>query len=361
MNDMTVKPIDGDALDVRPTIKNPRALGIGIVGSGNIVEHAHIPAYQAANMRIVGITSRNRTHAEGVATRTSLPKVYDNVAELMRSPDVNIVDIALPPDYQPAVAAQAITAGKHVLAQKPLAVTFEEARELVDRANRSGVVLAVNQNGRFDPSINAARSLIRRNLLGERVAFAMQMHIKMPWQTYYQDQKYERLMILHMSVHHIDQIRWIFGNPKSAVASTRNVPGDIYCGENFASYTFEYSDGFLASSVDSGADWSSDFGIHYRILGTEASLIGEIGWPHNRKSTLKYELKKGPNIWHELTFSRSWFPDAFSATMGELMSAIEQDRKPSNSGDDNLETMRAVFAAYQSAETGRKINLADIH
>src|ERR1700728_1845181 len=127
MNGPALKLIDGDALDIRPIVANPDAHGIAIIGSGNIVEHAHIPAYRAAGMRIVGIASRDQEHARGLAGRTSIPKVYVDIDELMRDPEVSVVDIAVPPDYQPALAAQAIAAGKNILAQKPLAIAFDAA------------------------------------------------------------------------------------------------------------------------------------------------------------------------------------------------------------------------------------------
>lgn len=360
MTARAIRKVDGDAFDVRPLVRKPAALGIGIVGSGNIVEHAHIPAYNAAGMRIVGVASRTPANAKAMAERAGVARAYARIEDLLADPDVAIVDIAVPPDFQPAIASAAIAAGKHVLAQKPLAVDFSAARALVDEAARQGVVLAVNQNGRFDPSINAARTLIRQGLLGERIACAMQMHITMPWQSYYSDPKYRKLMILHMSIHHLDQFRWLFGTPARVSAMTRHVPGDPLPGENLAVYTLQYDDGFLATSVDNGANWSSDFAITYRIFGTEAVLIGEIGWPHNAKSSLRYELKKEPGVWHALEFGRRWFPDAFGATMGELMSAIEENRTPGNGGRDPLDTMRAVFAAYRSAETGRVAALSEI-
>ena len=354
------RTIDGDALDVRPVVRNPAALGIGIVGSGNIVENAHIPAYRAAGMRVVAVASRTPANAKAMAERTGVPRAHARIADLIADPEVAIVDIAVPPDYQPEIASAAMAVGKHVLAQKPMAMDFSAARALVEEATRRGVVLAVNQNGRFDPSINAARALISQGLLGERVGCAMQMHITMPWQSYYNDPKYKELMMLHMSVHHLDQFRWLFGTPARVTAMTRHVPGDPLPGENLAIYTVQYDDGFLATSVDNGANWSSDFAITYRIFGTEAVMIGEIGWPHYAKSTLRYELRKEPSVWHELRFTRSWFPDAFGATMGELMSAIDQGRTPSNGGRDPLDTMRTVFAAYRSAETGRAVALNEI-
>jgi predicted dehydrogenase len=99
-----------------------------------------------------------------------------------------------------------------------------------------------------------------------------------------------------------------------------------------------------------------NFAITYRILGTEAVLIGEIGFPHGRPSTLRYQLR-GQENWVQPYFARQWFPDAFGATMGELLLALEQDREPLTSGRDNLTTLRAVFAAYQSVAEHRAWHL----
>ena len=349
----------GDALDERPKPKQPERLGIGLVGSGNIIENAHVPSYQAAGFRVAAITSRTAANARRVAAAKGIERVHPSVEDLVGDPEVTIVDIALPPDLQPAVVLQAIRAGKHVLAQKPLAVTYRDAAAMVDAAERAGVVLAVNQNGRWDPSINAAKKLVADGALGERLLATMTMHITMPWQAYYKDPRYERLMILHMSVHHIDQMRVLFGDPVRVWAYARKTPGQEHFGETIAQYALVYDDGFLASSVDDGVNWSTDFGITYRIQGTDGVILGEIGWPRGTYSTLKLQ-RRGEEAWSEPKFSRMWFPDAFSATMGELMCAVEERRAPSNSGRDNLGTMRAVMAAYRSIDEKREVGLDEI-
>ena len=349
----------GDALDMRAMPRDAARLAIGVVGSGNIIENAHLPSYQAAGFRVVAITSRTEANARRVAEARGIGRVHRSVAALLADPEVDVVDIALPPDLQPPVALEAIRAGKHVLAQKPLAVTYRDAVAMVDAAERAGVVLAVNQNGRFDPSINAARRLVADGLLGTRLVASMTMHIRMPWQAYYKDPRYERLMILHMSVHHIDQMRVLFGDPAGVSACARKVPGQEHFGETITQYTLHYDDGFWATSLDDGVDWSSDFGITYRIQGTDAVILGEIGWPRLTHSTLKFQ-RRGDERWEEPTFSRMWFPDAFSATMGELLSAIEDDRRPTNSGRDNLGTMRAVMAAYRSIGENRVVGVDEI-
>jgi predicted dehydrogenase len=349
----------GDALDVRPQPRDPGQYGIGVIGSGNIIENAHLPAYREAGYRVAAIASRTVDNARGVAERRGIERVHETFDALIDDPDVDIVDIAVPPDYQPEIVHKAIAAGKHVLAQKPLAVTYGQAIEMVEAADTAGVKLAVNQNGRYDPSINAARQLIADGILGTRLVAAITMHIDMPWQQYYRDPKYDKLMILHMSVHHIDQLRMLFGDPESVVAVGRRTPGEFY-GDTIAQYVLQYDDGFWASSLDDGTNWSDDFAITYRIQGTDASLRGEIGWPHGRHSTLAIQ-RAGEGSWETPSFTRQWFPDAFSATMGALLEAVENDAEPSNSGRDNLTTMRAVFAAYRSMRDGRSVHLDEVN
>ena len=349
----------GDVLDARPQVQQPAAFGIGIVGSGNIIENAHIPAYQSAGYRIEAIASRNQGNAARVAVARNIKRVARTAEELILDPAVDVVDIAVPPDIQPDLVSLAIKNGKHVLAQKPLAETFEGACELVEAASLAGVKLAVNQNGRYDPSINALRSLLMSGELGEPLLYSLAMYINMPWQEYYKNPKYDKLMLLNMSVHHIDQMRWLFGEPKSVSAVTRKVPGQAYFGETIAQYAFQYESGLIASFVDDGTNQSDDFDITYSLQATAAAIRGRIGWPHAKPSELRYQIN-GHKQWTDLEFSRQWFPDAFSATMGGLLSALENGEEPENSGRDNLKTMQCVFAAYKSADESRHVRPEDI-
>jgi predicted dehydrogenase len=172
-----------------------------------------------------------------------------------------VVDIAVPPDVQPAIVHAALDAGKHVLAQKPLAVTLRDALAMVEHAERAGARLAVNQNGRYDSSINAARQLVRQGILGTRLLANIDMHVETVWQEYMQDPRYDRLMILNLSIHLIDQLVWLFGAPSAVTAFARKAPGP-YHGDRIAQFALHYDDDFWATSLDDGMNCSSDTG-HY--------------------------------------------------------------------------------------------------
>src|SRR5262249_56824694 len=109
-------------------------------------------------------------------------------AELFADPDVEVLDIAVPPDLQPGFIRAAVEHGggrlRGILAQKPLALSVREARDCVERCARAGVVLAVNQNMRYDQSVRALKDLLRRGWLGEPVLGTIEMRAIphwMPW------------------------------------------------------------------------------------------------------------------------------------------------------------------------------------
>src|SRR5713226_5618179 len=97
-------------LDYRPKLPQRMDHGIGIVGAGGIVNYAHLPAYKKAGFKVVGITDRNREQAERTAKQHGIAKVYANVDELLRQPEIEVVDIAVYPAEQIVIVEQAAAA-----------------------------------------------------------------------------------------------------------------------------------------------------------------------------------------------------------------------------------------------------------
>lgn len=146
----------------------------------------------------------------------------------MADPEVEILDIAVPPHSQPVIIAEAVR-HKHIrgiMAQKPLALSWTDARSCVELYERAGIVLAVNQNMRYDQSIRALKTLLERGDLGEPVLATIEMRAIPHWQSWLQE--YGRLTLAAMSIHHLDCMRFLFGDPEfvyvSAHRSSHQVP-----------------------------------------------------------------------------------------------------------------------------------------
>jgi predicted dehydrogenase len=348
-------------LDSKPRLGGKTDYRIGIVGCGGIVQASHLPAYRLAGFNVAGIWNRTPGTAEAVASRFDVKRVFRTWKEAVESPEIDVVDISLPPHLHPEIARAAAAAGKHIMVQKPMAVTFGDAAGIVEAARKAGVKLAVNQNGRWDPAIRASRTLIAKGILGTRLTAFIELRTMQPWQGFWEDRShYHQLMLLGMSIHHLDQFRFLFGDPERVNAVTGTYPGQKWEGDSIAHYWLEYGDGFFASGLDDGSTWTRDYGIRFRFTGTDGVLKGTIGWPDADYSTLQFTSRRMDGYWHEPIFETKWFPEAFIGTMADLFSAIETGGQPSISGEDNLKTLQLVFGCYKAAQEKRAVRPSEI-
>ena len=361
-------------LDLKPYAATPPRVdfGIGAVGAGFIMRDVHLKAYADAGFKVMAITSRNAEVARQVAELRGIPRAYASLEELLDDEAVEILDIAVPPDRQPDIIRSALARGKNlkgILAQKPLAVTYEQAAEVVRLCEERHMPLGVNQNMRYDRSIRVLKSLLDARVLGTPVLATIEMRAVPHWQKWLHE--YGRLTLLNMSIHHIDSFRYLFGNPKSIYASVRKDPRTKFEHEDgICLYILEYEDGMRASAWDdvwAGPRNENDDMkpyIKWRVEGTEGLAEGTIGWPEypNRcPSTLTFTTTAEPGIWITPRWREVWFPDAFQGPMADLMDAIERKRPPSPSGAENLGTMAIIEAAYRSIRERRAVDIAEIY
>jgi predicted dehydrogenase len=345
--------------------------GIGAVGAGFIMRDVQLPAYAKAGYNVVGITSRSAKIAREVAERRGIPRFFETLAEMLNDPEISILDIAVPPHKQLEIVEQAVKSGPHIkgiLAQKPLAVTLQEARKTVDLCKKNNVVLAVNQNMRFDQSIRALKTILDRGYLGEPVLATIEMRAVPHWQSWLRD--YQRLTLLNMSVHHLDAFRYLFGDPEAIFVSARPDPRTKFSHrDGICLYTLEYSNGMRAAAWDdvwTGPRTEHDDArarIAWRVEGTEGLAAGTIGWPsypNHTPSTLSFTSSQQPNVWFTPRWGEAWFPDAFQGPMGDLMQAIATGTEPETDGVDNLKTMALIEAAYRSLEERRLVSISEI-
>ncbi|MCA9070754.1 MAG: Gfo/Idh/MocA family oxidoreductase, partial [Planctomycetaceae bacterium] len=139
-------------LDYLPKLPQNRDMGIGCIGAGFIMADCHLVSYKKAGLQPVAIASQNMENAKQVGNRHQIPLVYENYHKLLIDPQVEILDIAVPPDVQLDVVRKAVEHNDHIrgiLAQKPLGMNLAEAREIVKLCDEAGIALAVNQNMRY--------------------------------------------------------------------------------------------------------------------------------------------------------------------------------------------------------------------
>ncbi|UCI09765.1 Gfo/Idh/MocA family protein [Mesorhizobium sp. B1-1-8] len=352
-----------------PDVKvRAREYRIGCIGAGMIMAECHLAAYAQAGFPVVAIASRTKANAEKVAARWAIPTVHDTPEQLIEDAEVEIVDLAFPPDQQPALIRHALTQ-KHVkaiLAQKPLALSVEEAIKLRDEAAASGKILSVNQNMRYDQSMRVLKQIIDSGALGEIVFAQIDMHAIPHWQTFLAG--YDRLTLANMSVHHLDVLRFLFGDPDEITTLTRKDPRTTFeHSDGITVSTLRFASGVLAVSLEdvwSGPrqeGYHDDQHIAWRVDGTKGVAKGTIGWPKSVASTLTYaSTETTDGEWVSPSWDTMWFPHAFIGVMEQLQYALKTGTPPALSVADNVKTMALVEAGYRSMAQARTIRLSEI-
>ncbi|SNY90240.1 Predicted dehydrogenase [Cohaesibacter sp. ES.047] len=345
-----------------------REYKIGAIGAGMIMADCHLAAYAEAGFPVVAISSRTRDHAQAVAERWQIETVWDTPEELICDPNVEIVDIAFPPDQQPDLIRKALAAPnvKAILAQKPLALSLEEAKKLRDEAKAAGKPLSVNQNMRFDQSVQSLKQILDEGIIGDPVFAQIDMHAIPHWQPFLRD--YDRLTLSNMSVHHLDALRFLFGDPVEVTSLVRSDPRiEFDHTDGIVVTSLRFPSGLLALSLEDV--WSGpreegyvdDQFINWRVEGSLGVAKGTIGWPTGAPSTLSYASTSHTNgQWVTPQWETMWFPHAFVGVMEQLQFALKSGTEPVLNVTDNVRTMALVEAAYQSIEESRslRINLA---
>ena len=356
-------------LNIHSPLPGRKDFRIGVLGAGFIVSDCHLVAYRKAGFNPVAIASRTRAGAEKVAQRHGIARVYDTPAQLLDDPSIEVLDIAVPPMHQLGLieAACRRKTVKAILAQKPLGMNYREAVEAVAACEKAGIVLAVNQNMRYDQSVRAARTLLENGTIGEPVFATIDMRGIPHWMDWHKDLGWLTLRI--MSIHHLDTFRYWFGDPEGIYCSVRTDPRTKFQHtDGICTYILEYANGLRCVGIDD--TWTgparegcpADIRIEWRIEGTKGLAIGDVGWcksPYTTPSTIRYAAI-GDKEFHQPRWTESWFPDAFIGTMAQLLIALETGKEPVISGRDNLKTMALVEAAYLSAAEFRSVAYDEI-
>lgn len=352
-------------VDYKPHIPAKTDYGIGMIGCGGIVNYAHLPAYKAHHLNVLACYDLRAEAAEKTAQEHGIPTVYAELDQMLADERIEIVDIAVQPWAQPGIAVKALEAGKHLLCQKPLAVSYEDALVIVEAARRTGRKVAVNQQMRWDSGIAAAKDLITRGFIGQPTDAQIQVSSITPWHMWPWLAQSPRLEIQYHSIHYLDSMRYLFGDPEWVTSRHTRYPLQKARAETKTVTVLDYPSGMQVLVAVNHYDESGDNYAEFRFLGTEGLIKGTIGlmynYPTGRIDTLQAHSKSfAPDLWFDVKLEGLWVPDAFIGPMASLMEAIQTDSKPITDIEDNLCTLRMVDACYLSATENRSVRCCDV-
>lgn len=337
-------------LPYRPRDPRKYRPNIGLIGCGGITQ-SHLRAYRKAGYSVVALCDINREQAEA-RRKEFYPKaeVYTDYHQVLERSDIEVVDIATHPAIREPIIRDAIRARKHILSQKPFVLNLDSGRKLAAAANREGVHLAVNQNGRWSPHFSYMRQAIAKGHLGELIGAHFSMHWNHDWVAQTPFDSVPHLMLYDFAIHWFDILscfmrgqtaQRVYASEAASLSQKAKQP--LLC-QVLVEYENSQASLVFDGCVPSG---SLDRTV---LTGTKATLMSQGPDLNHQKLTLMTPRGHASPRLHG-----SWFNDGFHGTMAELLCSIEEEREPDNSAHGNLDGLALCFAAIASVELGRPV------
>ncbi|SHL40259.1 Predicted dehydrogenase [Chitinophaga jiangningensis] len=331
-----------------------------IIGAGGIVNSAHLPAYQLAGFDVQGIFDLSPEKAAATAASFQIPQVFTSLEQMIQTAPPNVIyDVAVPGSALIAVLQQ-LPPGARMLLQKPMGEDLEEAEQILSITRTKKMLAAVNFQLRYAPYILAAKELINQGSIGTLNDIEINVNVYTPWHLWDFLFTAERVEILYHSIHYVDLVRHLLGNPVAVFAKTVKHPAMAQLASVRSNIIMDYGDFVRANII---THHCHNFGTaqqhsYIKLEGDKGAIKIDFGalinYPHGVADTFQYTVtnENGHTEWKTLPVGGSWFPHAFIGSMAQVMLAAGQGGLPDNSVEDCIYTMACVEAAYIASKQG---------
>lgn len=322
-------------------------------GAGSIVGDAHYPAYRKGGFPIAGLYDPDHEKAKALAKKWSVT-AYRTVEEAA-SVENAIFDLATPPAAHAKVLA-ALPDGAAALIQKPMGADLAAATEILKICRDKQLKAAVNFQLRFAPMVLALKDAIAKGLLGEVVDFDVYLALDTPWQLWSFLEGLPRIEIAMHSIHYLDVIRQVLGDPQGVHAKSIGHPNHKMA-QTRTTAILDYGERVrCAVSINHDHKFGRRHqACEFRVSGTEGAAYLQLGvnldYPRGEPDVLEIH-PKGSDGWIVVPLEGTWFPDAFTGRMANLQRFVSgEDTELVSSVEDAWMTMALVEAAYASSAT----------
>jgi len=343
-----------------PLPKRPRP--IIFIGAGGIVRSCHIPAYRKAKFPLEGLVDLDLKTAWDTARAHKIHRIFNSIHATWDIPGV-VYDVAVPATGIESVLRQ-VPKGSAVLIQKPFGVDLKSAKRLLALCRKRKLTAAVNFQLRYAPNMMALRALLAKGALGRVTDVEVRVNLFTPWGQWKFLEGIPRMEILYHSIHYLDLLRSLFGEPKGVVCRTYKNPR---LPKNYAdaghSALLDYGP-FIRCSLhtnhafDRGPRHSM---VELKVEGTKGVAVAhmqqKLNSPEESKGHDALEVSLGSAKWRKVRLKGDWFPDAFQGPMANLQRYVSgEDKVLHTRVEDAVKTMALLEAMYTSSRTqGTKI------
>jgi predicted dehydrogenase len=325
-----------------------------VIGAGAIVRTAHLPVYRRLGCPVAGIFDVNCAAARQTADLFAIDRVFHGIDEAC-AVDGAVFDLAVPAD-QIAPILERLPRGAPVLMQKPMGHDLAEAGRICGIVRDRRLLAAVNLQLRFSPAMLALRDLLDRGMLGAITDIDVRLVIDQPWHTWTFLEGAPRLEVPYHSIHYLDAIRWLAGEPEGVYCRALSHPELPRLRDTRSSIILDYGERIRCSLVlnhthRAGAKYRESQLLVEGTLGAARITWGvNLSYPSGPADTMDVFTDEA---WQPVPLRGSWFIEGFEGPMSNLQRvAAGEDEALVSPVEDVLKTMAIVEACYDSSEHG---------
>jgi len=339
---------------------------VAILGAGFITD-IHMESYHRfiPEAEVVAVYARNPDKAKTFAEKYQIPQWFDDIDKLIAESGCEVVDICLPNYLHAQATIKAANAGKHIIIEKPLAVTLEEADEMIAVCKANNVKLMYAEELCFAPKYERARQLVKDGAVGEVFMLKQGEKHSGPHSDWFYDINLAGGgVIMDMGCHALGWFRWMLNHAKVsnvyATISTVFHKGRTK-GEDNSVIIVEFENGVTAVAENS---WAKHGGMDDRceIYGTGGVIyadlfMGNAAVTYSREG-YGYAMEKADTSkgWSFTIFEEA-FNQGYPHELKHFIDCVRHDKTPLVTGEDGRAVLEIIYAAYASAGAGKKINL----
>jgi len=342
-----------------------KKVGYGLVGS-QFITTIHTESIKSVpDAAIIAVMSPTPGNAEKFAKQHGIPHAFTELDQMLAMPEIDVIVIGAPNYLHCEITLKAAAAGKHVICEKPLCMNLAEADQMIDACKKANVKLMYAEELCFTPKYVRLKHLLDEGALGKPVLLKQSEKHDGPHAPHFWDvERSGGGVTMDMGCHGIEFFRWVLGRPKIKSVYAQmgtQVHTDKTIGDDNAIIILEFENGVVAIAEES---WTKLGGMDDRaeIHGSEGVAYADVlqGNSIQTYSTkgIGYAVEKAGNTvgWSYVMYEEAWnygFPQEFA----HFTDCIKNDKQPLVTGEDGRAVLEVIFAAYESAGTGRKVAL----
>ncbi len=340
-------------------------INVGIIGCGKITQVRHLPEYMnRSDVKIKGVFDLNKERATEIAAEIGA-KVYDSYQELLSDESIDAISVCTANHTHATISIEALNAGKHVLCEKPMAITLEECQKMEKVAKEKNKVLMIGHNQRLTKAHQFARKLILQKEIGDIVSFRTTFGHGGPetWTVdpgknswFFNKEKAKFGAMGDLGIHKTDLIQFLTGQRiKSVLAQVKTLDKSDGQGNLIA----VDDNAFCMYTLESGA--TGIMHASWTFYGQEDNstiLYGTNGTMRiydDPTYALQVITKDGEKILYELEKIQTNDNQTSSGVIDAFIESILNPTSPCIPTEEITHAMKAVFASMDSSEQGKEI------